>query len=286
MSFIDIKDPSKRDKIVKDYISTIHRIQKRNENQKALGLEQRADLEQTFDPIIKATEKSTEEIVKKLEEPKKVFQQKIITTRRNPLDYYFNLDKKKIDRYYGMNREPDGTLNIGGKRIDVDDDYNIIIEDVKYNGTPGLWSMIMLARPQTDSYSDDDAEEYYKLATQINLIDNPQNITESSRPEATKKRKILEEIQNKQPTIQEKKRKLDGDEYSSGSGVQMVFLPGDIKGLTTKLKLLLAEFHAGNKSSSMRNEIVSILDELKRRKRISKENYTDINDYLSSSLLL
>ena len=54
------------------------------------------------------------------------------------------------------------------------------------------------------------------------------------------------------------------------------FLPGDIKGLTTKLNLLLAEFAAGN-TSSTRNEIVYILDELLRRKEISHEEYRDIN---------
>ena len=42
------------------------------------------------------------------------------------------------------------------------------------------------------------------------------------------------------------------------------FLPGGIKGLETKLNLLLAEFRAGN--TSTRNEIVFIIDELLRRK--------------------
>ena len=66
----------------------------------------------------------------------------------------------------------------------------------------------------------------------------------------------------------------------SGSGT--IFLPGDIKGLVTKLELLLAEFHAGNKTT--RNEIVSILDELKRRKEISRERYQSINNYLGKTL--
>ena len=40
------------------------------------------------------------------------------------------------------------------------------------------------------------------------------------------------------------------------------FLPGDIKGLETKLNYLLTEYRAGNRSSLARNQIVSILDEL------------------------
>ena len=62
----------------------------------------------------------------------------------------------------------------------------------------------------------------------------------------------------------------------------MQFLPGDIKGLQTKLNLLLGEYRAGNKSST-RNQIVSILDELRRRKRLSKKDYREINTFIAPS---
>ena len=73
----------------------------------------------------------------------------------------------------------------------------------------------------------------------------------------------------------------EGNGSVDGTGIQ--FLPGDIKGLNTKLNLLLAEFAAGNRSST-RNQIVGILDELKRRKRISRKDYTDINSFLAKTL--
>ena len=66
---------------------------------------------------------------------------------------------------------------------------------------------------------------------------------------------------------------------SHGDGV-VQFLPGDIKGLETKLNYLLGEYRAGNRSPCTRNEIVSILDELLRRKRISRKEYRDINTFL------
>ena len=50
---------------------------------------------------------------------------------------------------------------------------------------------------------------------------------------------------------------------TSGKGIQ--FLPGDIKGLSTKLNLLLAEFTAGNMSLTW-DKIVYILDERLRWK--------------------
>ena len=71
------------------------------------------------------------------------------------------------------------------------------------------------------------------------------------------------------------KEKEEGNKSVDGTGIQ--FLPGDIKGLNIKLNLLLAEFAA-------RNQIVGILDELKRRKRISRKDYMDINSFLAKTL--
>ena len=67
------------------------------------------------------------------------------------------------------------------------------------------------------------------------------------------------------------------------TGQGIVYLPGDIKGLLTKLHLSLAEFDSGNNLST-RNEIISILDELKRRNQISPEKYMQINDHFASKL--
>ena len=55
------------------------------------------------------------------------------------------------------------------------------------------------------------------------------------------------------------------------------------KALENRLEILLGEFHAGNQTST-RNEIVSIADELLRRKVLSRSEYKDINTYLSKSL--
>ena len=75
----------------------------------------------------------------------------------------------------------------------------------------------------------------------------------------------------------------DTDFFSGeGSGIsnQVSFLPGDIGGLAKKFKLLLAEFMAGNKTT--RNELVSILDELLRRGKITKNEYTNSNSFLAA----
>ena len=57
------------------------------------------------------------------------------------------------------------------------------------------------------------------------------------------------------------------------------FLPGDIRGLQTKLTYLLAEYQAGN-TFATRNQIVAIADELLRRKHISQEEYHNISSII------
>ena len=61
------------------------------------------------------------------------------------------------------------------------------------------------------------------------------------------------------------------------------FLPGDDEGLKEKLRLLYAEFLAGNKAST-RLQIESILRELRHRGIITKENYQLVSDCLSECL--
>ena len=70
----------------------------------------------------------------------------------------------------------------------------------------------------------------------------------------------------------------EGEKENFGSGIQ--FLPGDIEGLIEQLHLLLAESRAGNKSST-RNQIVAILDQLRRLNHLSQEEYNAVCEELS-----
>ena len=51
-------------------------------------------------------------------------------------------------------------------------------------------------------------------------------------------------------------------------GRRVVYLPGDIKGLDQKLHLLAAEFSTGN--TTVRNELVHVLDALLRLKQLTR----------------
>ena len=75
-----------------------------------------------------------------------------------------------------------------------------------------------------------------------------------------------------------RKKRRTKEPFYKGYGV--VYIPGDIKGLTDKLYLLLAEILAGN--TAVRNELVYVLDALLRLKQLTRREYTEINNRLVS----
>ena len=83
-----------------------------------------------------------------------------------------------------------------------------------------------------------------------------------------------------------KKRRLDFDDLSENSEQELddspdiEFLPGDIAELQNRAKEVLKEF--GNGKYDNRNELVTILDNLKARGVIKSEDYRNVNGYLSS----
>ena len=62
----------------------------------------------------------------------------------------------------------------------------------------------------------------------------------------------------------------------------MLYLSGDINGLARKLNLLTAEFFACN--TTVRNELVDLLDALLGLKQLARKEYADITARLAASL--
>ena len=76
-----------------------------------------------------------------------------------------------------------------------------------------------------------------------------------------------------------KEKSLQPANSNQGFKFAIQFLPGDIKGLQTKLTYLLAEYRAGN-TFATRNQIVAVTDELFRRGHLSTEQYHNINSII------
>ena len=78
------------------------------------------------------------------------------------------------------------------------------------------------------------------------------------------------------------KKKKDREHFHKGfpKGEGIVYLPGDINGLAKKLQLLAGEFFAGN--TTVRNELVHVLDTLFRLKQLTRKDYTNITARLAA----
>ena len=159
---------------------------------------------------------------------------------------------------------------------------DLVIDHTKYIGTPGLWSLVMKRHPT--AYSREDLITYRDVILHTNAMIYPNNLEPTSRVTSTKKWHeifpLFDEVDKEEEESPSHKHRgaevTRSIKQQHGNGV-VQFIPGDIKGLETRLNYLMGEYRAGNRLST-RNEIVSILDELLRRKRISRKEYSLFRD--------
>ena len=185
---------------------------------------------------------------------------------KEPLVYHSKEDARlssipvsKTDRYFGISKQSNGLYRMGNVNIELKDGNIITPAGIQYPGTNGLWNLIMLKTPL--NYTDKDMEMYLQLIKQTDIMNHPNNLNSKSKPKSTYKwRHIFSKVQNNKGII---------------------FLPGDIKGLQTKLDYLIGEYRAGN-TVATHNQIVAIADELLRRKHISQEQYNNINKIIQN----
>ena len=313
MSFIKVKDPRKREELIKDFIETRKRIKDNFVAQKVGEVEYQTGLTKLFKPVTetqKATAKEITEAQKATAEkftsellpikegieelPTKLFRKiypsiefkasDIINFGPLAVDSLLKaFTKKDIDKFYGIYAE-DGKFKIGDKFITIEKD-NIIINDIPFIGTPGLWELVTLKNPK--KYVEDDLKKYRKLVILTNTAyqnNNPdQNKPKSSKSnkwkylikhiwEAIKKQK---EDENKYQEFEEPE---DGNPQPGTSGEGLKILPSDPNALINRFDLLFSSKKAGH--TGVRNEIVSILDELKRQGVISVQDYKKLNSLI------
>ena len=163
-----------------------------------------------------------------------------------------------------------------GNRILKLDGSDIILDNVRYAGTEGFWNLVMMRSPK-NTYTSDDLRKYRDLVTRTNVMDLPNNLTPHSNVKVTTKCQRIFPLFDRVDS--EPEWESEDATHTAGEGMTTFqFLPGDIKGLQTKLCYLLGEFRAGN--TTTREEIVPISDELLRRKKISQQEYKHINNFL------
>ena len=99
---------------------------------------------------------------------------------------------------------------------------------------------------------------------------------------SVKKEKRRADVEGVEAESKKKEELLKPVNNNQGFKFAIQFLPGDIKGLQTKLTYLLAEYQAGN-TFATRNQIVAVADELFRRGHLSIERYHNINSIIQNT---
>ena len=277
MSFLKIIDPKKRGLMVDEFLKTKKNIQ-RNQLVERLGEQHAmAGFTRQFKPITDVQKDISQNIVSEIKNlPKAIdFPREYkeytpaiegdVPEMIGPIaaSYLRKFASKDVDTVYGI-YDNKGKFYIGDTRVGILDD-NIIVGEKEYQGTPGLWELITMKLPNEQVYDDEDYENYAEILVNTSALKRG-NVSESRTPKASKSWKwnnLLKRIWSER------------DKYE-GKGV--VIIPSDPNALVDRLDLLMASKGAGN--TGVRNEIVSICDELKR------QHILDVNAYknLMSSL--
>ena len=151
---------------------------------------------------------------------------------------------------------------IGNKKAKIKEN-GIIICEREYAGTPELWELIVATTPDDKIFTNEDYDNYSEIMHLRNALrrNNDESETKPKANKSWKWKDILKPI-------------LEKDLYK-GNGlipsVPAVILRCDTIALVERLDILMASKTAGN--TGLRNELVSIRDELLRQNLIYKHKY-------------
>ena len=298
MSFIKVKDPRKREELIRDFIETRKRIKDNFIAKKVGEAEYQTGLTKLFKPVTetqKATAKETAEkftqellpIKEGIEElPTKLFR-KVFPSIELKASDKMNLGplavnallqaftKKNIDLAFGLYAQ-EGKFKIGNKEVNIEDN-DINIDDIIFEGTPGFWELITSKNPE--NYTEEDLNKYRQLLLLTNAVyrdNNPDN----NNPKSSKSSKWKNIIKPIWEQIKKQKEEEEYEEapFTSTKGTGLKILPSDPNALIDRFDLLFSSQKAGH--TGVRNEIVSILDELKRQGVLKTNEYKKLNSLI------
>ena len=301
MSFLKISDPLKRDAIVKEYLELKKKIKSNflserigeqklqtdlskfykpiTETQKATAREITEGLKpiregieklpEAIQPLGKATEEEEEEEEEEDEEEEEEEEDESVGEIAMS---YLKIPEHKRDTTFGIYKR-NGDHYIGNTHVIIKDD-DIIIKETgeRFVGTHGLWKLITTKNLSLDKIEWDkmDEEDYVRLVEKTHVLhrgNNP-NSPYAKSSGGKKWNSILTFIWH---TDRFPKR----GEFKEYEGQGVVVIPSDPNALLERLDLLLASQKAGH--TGVRNELVSICDELKRQGVLDTKGYKNLN---------
>ena len=303
MSFLKINDPLKRDAIVKEYLELKKKIRSNFLSERVGEQQLQTDLSKFYKPITETQKATTREItegLKPIREGIEKLPEAIVFPTTQPLGetsgeeeekeeeekqeeksgtlgdiahkYLHGKEPYDRDKTFGIHFGQDGNYHMGaqqgkdrvyrGNHKMITVAYNnIFVDGKKFTGTPGLWELIMKNKPI--NYTQEDLRSYGDLLFQTNAMNQDFDRT-NPYPRSSRSHKWLNIVG---PIWAERTAK----QYGSG----VVVIPSDPNALLERLDLLLVSQEAGH--TGVRNELVSICDELKRQGVLDTKAYKKLN---------
>ena len=289
MSFLKINDPLKRDAIVKEYLELKKKIRSNFLSERIGEQQLQTDLSKFYKPITETQKATTREITEGLKPIKEGIEkipeaiQTIVEEEEEEEEHeedgelvgdiaYYYLNIPNPDKDFGISKK--GKDHYIGKEYVIIKDNNIFLPKFgeTFVGTRGLWELLTSKNPE--NFDDKDYDMYEDLMIMTNALhrDNDEN-----NPHPKGNHKSYKWVNIIRPIWYRKKgdvyrfpKKKEGYE---GEGV--VVIPSDPNALLERLDLLLASQEAGH--TGVRNELVSICDELKRQGVLDTKAYKKLN---------
>ena len=337
MSFIKIKDPRKREELIKDFIETRKRIKDNFIARKVGEAEYQTGLTKLFKPVTETQKATTKEITdaqkataERIEKGLLPIKEGIESLTMLPMETgetipaikYTEEEKTELGDYAadGLTKThgrkvtqsdiipvdaKNGIYKIGNTPIKIKKD-DLYFKNIEIKGTSGLWELLTSPDiPDKKKYGAIDLRDYIIIMFATNATRqgfNKDNRRISGNDKMNKfikpfviameeggEDKLINEI-NKHFGLKDKDKEDEEDEEDENgfnlfdeptpgtSGDGLKFLPTDPNALIDRFDLLFSSKKAGH--TGVKNEIVAILDELKRQKVINVNEYKKLNSII------
>ena len=281
MSFSKIRDPTKRNQMIEEYLDLKKNIWDNLLSERTGEQQFQTDLSKFYRRITETQKATTREITEGLKpikegivnlpqaiQPIKNLLENITLPTTQPFHgeevipmeekeeeegeiarKYLDSSLEDRDKNFGIIKSGKDRY-IGNTRVIIKDNDIIIADDgTTFKGTPGIWELIMKEIP-TD-YTEEDLDNYKRLVIETNILHRNYD-PKSSHPRSSSSKKWVGILS---PIWKEYVEKY------KGKGV--VIMPSDPNALLERLDLLLASQEAGH--TGVGNELASICDEIKRQ---------------------
>ena len=332
MSFIKVKDPRKREELIRDFIETRKRIKDNFIAKKVGEAEYQTGLTKLFKPVTETQKATAKEITEAQKAATEKITQELLPIKEGIEKFpgaisegfpalgmteeelikigpiarkYIQSNLGRATTKAGLYSEDDN-LKIGYRPVKIEND-DIIIDDTPFKGTVGLWKLITSKDiPDISEYSAEDLAGYITIMHITKATYDKNNKRVGGNDKMNKLIKpfvkalekdggegLIDKIEKHFGFEEETNEEEEEEEYEvpasisltptkgtglSAAGQGLKILPSDPNALIDRFDLLFSSKKAGH--TGVRNEIVSILDELKRQGVLKTNEYKKLNSLI------